>query len=237
MRSSSSHRTKQGFTIIEILIAVIIIGILVAIIIPVLLRRTEEARVASAESDLEHLQAAEERAYLNTQWLYRFYVLDDVPGGDGVYAPGNPNDIDGVRDEQYNITVTEPTRMFIDYRTGDFDTTRYASLYNRLSRDETEFGWAGPYINYQRMKVNEADLPLDPWGNEYMMFTRKGLVNMRTGVVDRFYSFIADDGSSVPLFVPFFDRTTVLSMGPNGTPGDGTPAARFGTGDDLLRQF
>ncbi|MCX8036036.1 MAG: prepilin-type N-terminal cleavage/methylation domain-containing protein [Candidatus Sumerlaeia bacterium] len=233
------HRAPVGFSIIELLIAVIIIGILVAIIIPVLLRKAEDARIAAAESDLEHLQAALERAYINTGHIFRFYVLDDLEGGDGRYTPGDLSDLDGVRDEASNPTVIDPTRMFIDYKTGLFDAN-YITLYNRLSRNETDFGWGGPYINFSRMKdVDLNDIPEDPWGEEYLLFTPEGVVNQVNGTIETWYTFVArDTGANITIYRPFFDRFTILSKGPNGAPGDGTAFnARFGQGDDLFRQF
>lgn len=238
MRDPRSHQTTAGYSIIELLIAIIIIGILVAVIIPVLMRKAEEARVRAAESDLEHLQAAEERASINARYVYRFYVLDDVIGGDGSFAPLNLADVDGIRDEQYNTIMAVPTRIFIDIKTGLF-VSDYASLYAQMTNNETAFGWAGPYVNFHQLRdVNHNDLPEDPWGEEYLLFTPVGVVDQSAGVVLRdTYFFAGDVGTSVPLLGPFFDRFTVLSKGPNRLPGDGTSSARFGTDDDLMRQF
>jgi len=237
MRPSSRDRNGAGFSIIELLIAVIIIGILVAIVIPVLLRRADDARVAAADSDLEHIQDAEERAHINTGYVYRFYVLDDTPGGDGRYNPADPSDLDGIHDEPLNY-FPFPTRIFLDYKTGLF-ITNYQNIFVRMTRNETEFGWSGPYINYTRLRdVDRNDLPEDPWGEEYILFTPQGWVDHRMGTVETVYFFFATDlGTTMPLVWPFFDRFTVLSKGPNRAPGDGTSLARFGTDDDLKRQF
>jgi len=243
MRSLSSDRNRPeacatGFSIIELLIAIIIIGILVAIIIPVLLRRADDARLAAAESDLEHIQGAEERAHINTGYVYRFYVLDDVAGGDGTYRPFDPSDVDGIRDEEFNTMVMDPTRMFLDYKTGLF-LANFANIYSRMTANETEFGWGGPYINYGRFRdFDRNDIPEDPWGEDYLLFTPKGWVNQRTGQIETVYYFFATDaGTTVPLVGPFFDRFTIVCKGPNKAPGDGTSGARFGFDDDMKRQF
>lgn len=238
MDKPDGRQPRKAYSIIELLIAIIIIGILVAVIIPVLLNRAEEARMAAAKSDLEHLQAAEERAAIDTGYVYRFYVLDDVVGGDGTFRPLDPNDVDGVRDEQLNPMVANPTRLFIDYKTGLF-MSNYGSLYLRLTRNETAFGWNGPYINIHKLRdADHNDIPEDPWGEEYLLFTPAGIVDQSAGVILTETTFFATDtGSEVTLTAPFFDRFTVLSLGPNNAPGDGTSTTRFGEGDDIYRQF
>ena len=46
-------RNKKGFTLVEIMLVVIIISILVAMVVPNLAGRSEQARVAAARADIE----------------------------------------------------------------------------------------------------------------------------------------------------------------------------------------
>ena len=47
-----------GFTLIEIMVVVIIIGLLAAVIVPQIMSRVDEARVTKAKSDIQSLETA-----------------------------------------------------------------------------------------------------------------------------------------------------------------------------------
>jgi prepilin-type N-terminal cleavage/methylation domain-containing protein len=254
-----TRKRQSGFSILELLVAVIIMSILAAIIIPRLATRAEMARQKTALTDMQHIQDAEERAGIDTGYFYRIYVLDDTPGGDGrksYFPPQHPsgdlNEVnDGVRDEYLNDYGSN-TQLFIDTRTGQFEAN-YATLYSRLTENETTFGWAGPYVNWNRdfaafLQRGDTlpagtrtdlpdDIPDDPWGNDYMLFTGAGLVLEPEGQIAT--QFTAKNNQTYDTLV--FDRPTLLSLGSNGLPGDGsapgTDGGRFGRGDDLIRQF
>ena len=60
-------RSLKGFTLVELMLVVIIIGVLVAMVVPRMAGRSEEARVAVASADVE----------LNIATALKLYELDN----------------------------------------------------------------------------------------------------------------------------------------------------------------
>ena len=60
MRIDSPQRacSQRGFTLIEIMVVVVILGILATLVVPRILERTADARIAKAKQDLSALEAA-----------------------------------------------------------------------------------------------------------------------------------------------------------------------------------
>jgi len=51
-RRSVAHMAQRGFTLIEIMVVVVIMGILVALVAPKLMGRTDDARIIAARQDI-----------------------------------------------------------------------------------------------------------------------------------------------------------------------------------------
>jgi general secretion pathway protein G len=67
-RTHQAARHSRGFTLIEIMVVVVILGILAAIIVPRLTGKPDEARVVKAQQDIRTLEAALEMYKLDNYY-------------------------------------------------------------------------------------------------------------------------------------------------------------------------
>jgi general secretion pathway protein G len=74
MKTQLQKQTRGGFTLIEIMVVVIILGVLAATIIPQFMGTTHDAKVSSAKSNVAELESALERFYLD---LDRYPATDE----------------------------------------------------------------------------------------------------------------------------------------------------------------
>ena len=74
MNRENINNTQRGFTLIEVMVVVVILGILAAFIVPKLMDRPDAARIAKAKSDIGAIESA-----LNLYRLdnHRYPATDD----------------------------------------------------------------------------------------------------------------------------------------------------------------
>lgn len=103
-------RAKSGFTLVEILIVVVILGILAAIVIPQFTEASTEAKTSSLCTDLQTMRSQIE--------LYKIQHNDDLPsdGAAGfILAMTGQTDIAGAVGADYGPYLQKiPTNPFID---------------------------------------------------------------------------------------------------------------------------
>lgn len=81
------RRAQRGFTLLEIMVVVVILGILAALVAPNVLGNVDEARIKAARSDLRNIESAVEMFRLHA---FRYPTTDE--GLEAlITAPGDPN--------------------------------------------------------------------------------------------------------------------------------------------------
>ncbi|PUA20199.1 type II secretion system major pseudopilin GspG [Glaciimonas sp. PCH181] len=105
MQKKARHPSVQrGFTLIEIMVVVVIMGILAALVVPKLMGRTDDARVMAARADISTIMAAlklyklDNQRYPTTEQGLQALVTKPVSGPaangwkSGGYIDKVPND-------------------------------------------------------------------------------------------------------------------------------------------------
>jgi general secretion pathway protein G len=74
MKTRLQNKRSDGFTLIEIMVVVIILGILAAAIIPQFMGTTHDAKVGAAKAHVAELESAVERFYVH---MDRYPTMDE----------------------------------------------------------------------------------------------------------------------------------------------------------------
>ena len=194
--SMRNRNREAGFTLIEIVIAVAIIGIFAAVISPMVYRHLSDAKVSKAQSETETIANAILSYYKDvSRWPY---TNANGPAGNGIDRVITSNTVPNAAGSGADAgarnwgTYGNAKRLgdYLYYNNPDDDTG--TSGYDQTGQDWPVSGrdsWRGPYVDAYDFN--------DPWGNSYVVNTRYCPGGRYTGSVRH--------------------KVFVLSAGPNGT--------------------
>jgi general secretion pathway protein G len=113
-------RKNTGFTLVEILIVVIILGILAAIVIPQFTEASNDARVSAVVSDLQTVRSQIE--------LYKVQHLDQFPGSvDSGAIPNGAALVTALTSKTLNTGAVDATNGTLGPYLGKFPTNPFSA--------------------------------------------------------------------------------------------------------------
>lgn len=122
-------RSEKGFTLIELIVVVIIIGVLAALVVPRFAGKTDEAKINGAMSDLKQMKTVIDMYYAENgeypaaisdqQTEGKPELIADVLNDEGI-AWGNINDPWG---NSYTYTVNDDLDSYYIYSNGPDDSS------------------------------------------------------------------------------------------------------------------
>lgn len=143
------RRNSKGFTLLEMMVVCVIIAMLASIILPVVSKRIDFAKMTVTMGDIDSLETAIGLYKNDTGDYSESYNSDPDGDGDDDWTIEN---LSGIVLLEWRLTGRVPFDNFniggIDYNKGDIDLN--------ITRDSS---WMGPYIK---------SLTTDAWNNEYI---------------------------------------------------------------------
>jgi general secretion pathway protein G len=149
-------KLNRGFTLIEIVIVVAVIGILAGILVPIIAKHIKDSKVTRAFADVHRIHAAVGAFYsdrdLKGKWPMFIDPALPLTEDNHLYlliGPGKDAGVDGEGAEFWNETGGWPSERV--------DRMEDHLVFNQPPVNEYQ-GWDGPYI---------TRITTDPWGNHY----------------------------------------------------------------------
>lgn len=121
---------SRGFTLVEMLIVILVIGILAMVVIPMISDVTGDAKLATLQTNLETLRRAVTIYHSHHNGTYPGIFPVSASGTGGVATP----------DDGSEIELQEPGRIFAA------QLTLYTDAYGNVSKAKTDRYKHGPYV-------------------------------------------------------------------------------------------
>jgi prepilin-type N-terminal cleavage/methylation domain-containing protein len=155
-------KQQKGFTLVEAAVAIGIVAILSGIIIPLVIKNLNDAKLARARNDINVIVAA--------------IVAQQKDIGNRPMAPGGPNGSSGALDNRWvsagaapqnelggNIIPTNANNTFENLFSQPRSTAGTGVLFGRPAGATAEHAYKGPYL------ANDVTTKSDPWGHTYII--------------------------------------------------------------------
>lgn len=190
---------RYNFTLTEILTVIAIIGILAAIVTPIVIISRDRGRVAQAESDVTAIVTALKQ--LSTDY-HKALDKDKKIGNKTVSTTGNnETEIATVTGDAYDAMIAELSAPKSGGLTVSVNKRKKIYLDPRKDFD--------PSKDYNDGDEQKAALYRDPWGNPYVVYIKVALNDELA---------IPDTSKTIP------GNFAAYSFGPNGTDDKGCNA-------------
>jgi prepilin-type N-terminal cleavage/methylation domain-containing protein len=233
--------SQRGVTLVELLVVMLILSLLATLATPVFINRVNEARLATARTEVEEIAKAQQLCGLTHGVYVPLQVLDDLPIPEGGgSAPAGTDDIDNSAASTIFLINTNASSTSQDGSQANLSNFSTDALAARIY-----FGWKGPFLNANRV-FNPGtggldfdarfDHPLDPWSNPYRFYAPIGPIGTtsESATTPGDYDDVGFSNGDI-VDSPGsdrFDRYAIVSFGPDGVPGTPTDS-----GDDIIYLF
>jgi general secretion pathway protein G len=128
MKTRTQKNRRNAFTLVELMVVVVILGILAATIIPNIVGKAGEAKIGAAKADVTELESAIERFYLN---MDRYPSTDE--GLKVLVDPPTTEDVKNWRGPYIKLLRNDPWGNPIQYR---YPGTHHPTSFDVWSRGE-----------------------------------------------------------------------------------------------------
>ncbi len=158
------RKERHNFTLTEVLTVIAIIGVLAAIVAPVVIMSRDRGRVAQAQGDITAIVTALKQ--LDADY-HRVLTKDKKIGNKSVSTDGaNENEIATVKDEAYDamiaelsapksdgltVSVNKRKKIYLDPKKEFDPSASYTGQAEALYRDP----WGNPYVVYIKVSRND----------------------------------------------------------------------------------